>query len=86
MTFLLLAPPNKSGVHTGRPGLHPLPPGDTTTLGHSTAGWGEEGEVGALAGEGMKGLVVVVGEGRKGFSLPVGLAGERGGLCWCAVG
>lgn len=79
MTFLLLGPLKKSAVHTGRPGLHPLPPGPTTTLGDSTGHWLGPLAASTIEGLGMKGLVV----GRKGLSLPVGLVGDGGKPSHC---
>lgn len=80
MTFLFFELLNKSAVHTGRPGLQPLPPGATTTLGHSIGGCGGPVATSLTGVEiGMKGLVV----GRKGFSLSEGLTGERGAAGWC---
>ncbi|MPC40115.1 hypothetical protein E2C01_033669 [Portunus trituberculatus] len=68
-------PLNRSAVHTGRPGLQPLLPEATKTLGHSTGGCGELLAISFNGvGGAMKGLVVE----RKGFSFPLGLTGETG--------
>lgn len=77
MTFLFSEPLKKSSVHRARPGLQLLVPGPSITLGGSTGVCGEP-SLGTSFGVVIKGLV---GD-RKGFSWPVGLAGESGALHW----